>query len=695
MRPGKFFSFILVTFLYCSIGFAQTTDPTPQPSDPSADTEAAKKKKDTDDRVMQMLDQAVNDGNALRLPQNKALIFAIAGDLYWKFDEKRARELFRNAATEIINYNADVEREQAQHAVAGGRNNFQPPDQDDPRPQVLPMVAAHDAELAYQMLLQTRTAKLAAAMLKAGQPAAPQQNAQGGPGGNRGGNFNTDAQSVDQEVALEQQFALLAAQNDPDAAIKLIKDSLSNGISSNVLPALQNLYKKDDKKAGELAVDVVGNLTGADLTKNTQDINVALSFLQFATQPAPAAASGTTPARQFNFTDAQTKDLANKLVNTFMGAAASNQMAGMINRAIPTLQKVVPEKVTLLTQRVAEMQKSVPAGRGGGQQQAQRQFDRTATPEDILAQIPKMTNDADKRVAYQSVANKASQLTDDARAQKLIDQIPDDTTRASAQKQFDTAKIGRTANSGKLDDARRMIGQLTDPKTRLQKMVSLAVQFQALGTEKDLASAKSLMKDARGLTKDIPDDEDDLADLMQVIGGYAIVDPETAFHLAEPVLDQLNDLVQASAVLSKFNKRDRTFKKGELVLKMNGNSGFGGGGPGGFGGGGNGILLFRYIPQIQMLGKADLNRMSQLSDRFSRSDIRTLVKLFVLHGFLKEDKKPTVPATAPAAPVGARTAPISLPDVRTHLRERVSSYTLIVLRTRPLTRGGSAFDHVL
>ena len=49
----------------------------------------------------------------------------------------------------------------------------------------------------------------------------------------------------------------------------------------------------------------------------------------------------------------------------------------------------------------------------------------------------------------------------------------------------------------------------------------------------------------------------------------------------------------------------------------------------------DGLLLFRYINQIQMLGKADLNRMSLFSDKFQRSDARTIVKLFVAQGFSK------------------------------------------------------------
>ena len=118
MRSGKLFSLTSIFILFCSIAFAQATSTTLQPSDTSSETDAAKKKKELDEGIMQMLDRAVADGNALRLSQNKALIYAIAGDLYWKFDEKRARELFRSAASEIITYNTETEKEQAQQNKA-------------------------------------------------------------------------------------------------------------------------------------------------------------------------------------------------------------------------------------------------------------------------------------------------------------------------------------------------------------------------------------------------------------------------------------------------------------------------------------------------------------------------------------------------------------------------------------------------
>ena len=38
------------------------------------------------------------------------MVFAIAGDLYWRFDEKRARDLFRSVANEIVSYNAEASK---------------------------------------------------------------------------------------------------------------------------------------------------------------------------------------------------------------------------------------------------------------------------------------------------------------------------------------------------------------------------------------------------------------------------------------------------------------------------------------------------------------------------------------------------------------------------------------------------------
>jgi hypothetical protein len=173
---------------------------------------------------------------------------------------------------------------------------------------------------------------------------------------------------------------------------------------------------------------------------------------------------------------------------------------------------------------------------------------------------------------------------------------------------------------------------LSKKKTQIQKLVSLAMEFHKKDTEKDRETAVNLMKDAKRLANEYPEDEDELNDLMEIVKGYAVVNPDEAFRIFDPIVDQINDFIQATAILSKYNKRNRTFKKGELLMKVNGY-------------GWDGLLLFRYINQIQMLGKADLNRMSTFSDKFQRSDARTIVKLFVAQGFLQEKKGETNEST--------------------------------------------------
>jgi hypothetical protein len=319
------------------------------------------------------------------------------------------------------------------------------------------------------------------------------------------------------------------------------------------------------------------------------------------------------------------KDIANKVFTSLMQLPNSPVATSMINQAMPTLEKLLPEKIALLKARAAESQKAVPAA----QAQQQRIFDPSSTPEQILSMIPKMTSEMEKSMAYQSLINKLGPITDDARAKRIIDGISDDRMRANAQQQYDVLKANRALQAGKLDDARRQIGGITNKHAQVQQSVSLALQYFKTGKEADVDSAKSLMKDARGLTNEMVDDGDDMNDLMEIIRGYAVIEPETSFRLAESIIDQLNEYVQATAVLSKYEKRSNDFKKGELILR-----------PIGYGGSGVGGYLSRFSPQLQVLGKNDFDRALILADRFQRADSRMIMKLNAVQGFLTEDRRP-------------------------------------------------------
>lgn len=596
--------FVCLTLIFASLF---TLSPA-QTSPTESITEKEKAQKELEKRVLGMLDQAVGDAASLKLAQNRAIVYAIAGDLYWKFDEKRARELFRDAGNDIIVANIEFEKEKKTNDDPYSDNYSS----SSVRDEILPLIAKHDGDLALELLAQTRPAKLVAELAKALQPNAKQGSFM---------DYDPAQSRVRREIALEQKLAVFAAEQNPDKAIKLIKESLAKGISWNVLPLLQKLNKKDAKKASSLADDVVRKIVDTDLTKGRDNFASAIRFLLYATNPNT---SKSAKEKQFKFTEAQLKDLASKIADTFLQPTTSLEMTLGMTQVIPSLEKIAPEKAAMLKQKQAEAMKNLPPEFKRFQER-EKLWNPNSTPEEIIAELPKL-NEYEKTEASNSIVEKIAQIDDESRARKLIEQIPDEKARARASEEFESAKISRTAKEGKLDEAKKLVGNLSKKKTQIQKLVALAKDFHKKNTEKDFEAAANLMKDAKALTNEFPEDEDELNDLMEVVKGYAIVNPNEAFRIFDPIVDQINEIVQATAVLSKYNKRNENFKKGELVMSINGYAW-------------EGLLLFRYIEQIHMLGKADLNRMSSFSDKFTRNDTRTIVKLFVAQGFLKEEKK--------------------------------------------------------
>ena len=226
---------------------------------------------------------------------------------------------------------------------------------------------------------------------------------------------------------------------------------------------------------------------------------------------------------------------------------------------------------------------------------------------------------------------KISQITDEARAKRLIDQIPDERARTNAREQFETMRLNRLAGTGKLEEARRSIAGLTDRRRKIQSLVNLAQQHQRRNKEEDLETAASLMTEAKALVAEYPEDGDEIDLMMMVVMGYATVEPDTAFRMFEPVVESINEHTQAMAVLSKYDKRNRDFRKGELIMRLTG--------------GGGSLLLFRYMNQMQTLGEKDFERMTALADRFQRPDSRMIVKLLVLQAAVN------APQNQPARPV--------------------------------------------
>jgi hypothetical protein len=110
----KFVVLFVFTAMFCiffGVAAAQTLPIDSKTSPTESKSEKEKAQKELEKRTLEMIDQAVSDAATLKLAQNRAIVYAIAGDLYWKFDEKRARELFRNSGGEILVANSEADKD--------------------------------------------------------------------------------------------------------------------------------------------------------------------------------------------------------------------------------------------------------------------------------------------------------------------------------------------------------------------------------------------------------------------------------------------------------------------------------------------------------------------------------------------------------------------------------------------------------
>ncbi|MCA1625926.1 MAG: hypothetical protein LC768_18950, partial [Acidobacteria bacterium] len=244
-----------------------------------------------------------------------------------------------------------------------------------------------------------------------------------------------------------------------------------------------------------------------------------------------------------------------------------------------------------------------------------------ATPEAILADAvkaePRMRGMLYRQAAFRSISNGEGEKT-----RSLLQNLPESKERNDAIANIDSNLAAQQLKAGKIDEARKIIDRMPSGNSKVEQIVNLAVVSHRLNTKESKEAALKLMDDAKQMVKDFPEDKDETEGLIKVIAGYAAIDPTRAFTMLSPVVEQANELINASAILAKYNKQNQIFRNGEILMAN------------GFGSARS--SLFRYGKELKMLAQADLGRTRGLIDQFRREDVRLFVKLFIAQAILKE-----------------------------------------------------------
>lgn len=604
MLISRFISLLVIFSIVYGTAFAQLPV---KKAEPEKDKAAAELEKN----AIELLEQAVSESGALKLPENRALIYTMAGDLLWSRDEKRARSLFRGAGSEIV-LAANAKAEKAD-ALRPMDLNYGRMEIFGLRQMVLRTVAERDAEMALEILQTTRPVDVAAEMQSYVMPIAVPNSTVAPNSTPAPRNFR-----VEQEIRLEQSLLAKAAEQDPQKAAQRIRENLEKGFSMEIFTALQRMYKKDAELATRLFDETIQKLLSADLSKNQANMNFAVALLRLVAFP-PKENPNAKPQPRLTPDEKTARDIANKIADTLMKATGGNQ-AAFFNLALPVLQKIVPERAAQLKQKQAALKKQTPSNNRPSQA-PNSLSDPNAPPEKLIADAYKAQPQM-RAALYRQAAFRGVSAGEAERIRSLLQSQPESKERDDAIAYLDANLVSKQLQAGKMDEARKIIDRLPFGAAKAEQIVQLAVASYRLNTKESKEAALRLMSEAREMVKEFPEDKDETDALLKVIAGYAVIEPGRAFTMLAPVIEQANEVVNAQALLAKYNKQTQNFRDGEMIFANS-----------------FGTLnakVFRYGKELKLLAHNDFTRTRGLIDQFRRDDTRLFVRLFLAQSILKE-----------------------------------------------------------
>lgn len=584
---------------------AQTATAQPQAQ---AEQEKEEARKELEKKAFALLDEAAGEARGLKLVENRARALSIIAGLFWTRDEQAARLLFKEAIEAIVLLTGANDPTDPQHY-----NNTQTISQ--LRYEMLQTMAQSDAKMALDFLRATRQ---------------PQPYIDPG----------AEYRPPDQELALELNLASRVAAQDPQTAIRMAEESLSKGVSSNLLGVLTQIAAKDPEAASKLTGDIIRKLRPEGLTRDHEMSSVALQLLGMTrvkdTTPAPASPSVGPSIVGTSSPISETRVLVNQvasgsgiivderarreLIETIAAAALSNpsnrsgNTYGLFNAlqsVMPEVEKYAPTRVAALRRRQAEAERVTdPRNRVWREYQNIMQ---QGTIESLLEAAPKAPSQMRDQLYIQAVWKAVSDNNLD-RARQIIENISNPQQRAQMLRDIERQLPWKAAEQGNFEAARQMLARLNTIEERVPALIQIA---NAARTKGDMQTARQLLDEARGLIAGRAQNHAQFYTAIDLASAYAQFDANEAFSVIEMSVGQLNELLDAAAVLNGFGQD--AFKDGELKA---------------MGGHMWNDLIRRCASELAVLAPANFERARNIARSFERPDARAMAQLLLAQNLL-------------------------------------------------------------
>jgi hypothetical protein len=541
----------------------------PAGSDGAASREQQAEQKALEQKAFALLEEIIAQAPTLKLVENRVMIQATAAGLIWKRDEKQARAVFKTAIAGLAEITSGMDQSDPQYdGMAQTISEL--------RLNLLDMITQFDSQLALDFLHATR------------QPSPPRRHSSYSP--------------PDIEIQLEGRLAGLIASKDPQLALQLARASLAKGLSYELINTLSQLRSSDKEAAATLSQEIITKLRAENrMTPDVSGIAFSLAHM-FRSQEGDE--------RTFR-----------ELLNVLLGSALNTSLNSRINQAelhlaqsllsqlrplMPEIEKYLPSRVAAVRQKFAELDRVSDL------------YNRS------LNDLHKITPDGTEEAAakappesrgplgdgYQQAPPKVAGQGEYDRARQIANsEAIDPIQRKEMLEEIDRQALWQAINHGRLNEARQMAMKLKSGDERVSALIQLA---GITSNQNDPESARQLLAEAFDTIAGKAADYQRLQSQLQLAQAYAPFDRDRCFEIMTQVINQLNELMAAAAVLDGFE--NSYLKNGEWSPS---------------GGGALNNMIVACNQQIAALARVDFDSAKSLADRWQRSEIRLRGRLMI------------------------------------------------------------------
>jgi hypothetical protein len=575
----------------------QATAQTPATKTDEATAEAL----ELESKALVLLDEIIGETPSLKLVENRIRLQATAAEILWPRNQERAREIFNSAANDLAAVMTAIETDDPQYY-----NHINAASQ--VRRRMLNTIAQYDPKLALEFLRSTRT------------PPPPVQ-----PG--------TNYRQPDQELTLEAQLAQQIAARDPQQALRIAEEILNRGLSSNLMPLLDQLRTRDPEGATRLVGGIVKKLRSANFATDYEATSIANQLLVSTrasensnpntqtTGGATTIAANLPNSRRLQLDEATRRELTSLLVNAAVNTSNNPGRAGNMGGLLSTVQQLMPEVERYAPAQAANVRRRVE-GFGGRSERGNRrgefrQLMETGTSESIVEAATKAAPEMRQQL-YRTAAWKAFNDGNVERARQIVNTHLEGTRqREQLLREFDQQLFWRAAAEGNVEGAQALLARAKSTDERVGMLIQLA---RAVAVKGDQKSAVNFLEEAWTLIGGRARGQLQFTMQLQLAQVYAPFAPTRAFEIVEASITHLNELVAAAAVLEGFGQE--AFAQEELKAQ-------------------DGYLWNALATQsgetLAALARVNFDQARSAADRFQRPELRLQARLAVVRGILVKE----------------------------------------------------------